>query len=513
LNPVEQAAAVEGALLYDEIAGTIDQRTHDILERRRRTAVVRRRGWLVRRMLLLADLVGLALAFAIAQFIFTSPPVASDHLGQLLEILIFSATLPIWIVVAKLYGLYDHDEERTDHSTADDVIGVFHLVTIGAWIVFAASTLTGSVKPQIPKLIFFWALAIALVTLARAVARAFCRRRLTYLQNAVIVGAGDVGQLVARKLLQHPEYGINLVGFVDADPREFGNGLRHAALLGPPARLPAIVRMFDIERVIFAFSQEPHERTLDLIRSLKDLDVQVDIVPRFFEIVGPGVGMHTVEGLALVGLPPLRLSRSSRLLKRTLDLVLSGIGLVALLPLFAVIALLIKRDSPGPVFFRQVRMGAHDKTFRIYKFRTMVADADDRKDEIAHLNMHAQNGGDSRMFKIPDDPRLTRVGRFLRRYSLDELPQLINVVKGEMSLVGPRPLILDEDQHVREWARKRLDLKPGATGLWQVLGASDIPFNEMTNLDYLYVTNWSLWGDLRVIFRTVPAVFRARRAY
>jgi exopolysaccharide biosynthesis polyprenyl glycosylphosphotransferase len=513
LNTVERAAVAESALLYDEIAATVDQRTHDILERRRRTAVVRRRGWLVRRMLLLADVVGLGLAFAIAQLIFASAPGASDRVGEMLEVMVFLATLPVWIVVAKLHGLYDHDEERTDHSTADDMVGVFHLVTIGAWIVFAVGALTSAVKPEVPKLIFFWGLAIALVTLGRAVARAFCRRRLTYLQNTVIVGAGDVGQLIARKLLQHPEYGINLVGFVDANPRELRNGLAHSALLGPPARLPAIVRMFDIERVIFAFSQEPHERTLDLIRSLKDLDVQVDIVPRFFEIVGPGVGMHTVEGLALVGLPPLRLSRSSRLLKRTVDFVVAGAGLFFLLPLFAVIGFLIKRESPGPVFFRQVRMGAHDKTFRIYKFRTMVADADDRKQELAHLNMHAQNGNDPRMFKIPDDPRLTHVGRFLRRYALDELPQLINVIKGEMSLVGPRPLILDEDQHVTEWARKRLDLKPGATGLWQVLGASDIPFDEMTNLDYLYVTNWSLWGDLRVIFRTVPAVFRARRAY
>jgi lipopolysaccharide/colanic/teichoic acid biosynthesis glycosyltransferase len=141
----------------------------------------------------------------------------------------------------------------------------------------------------------------------------------------------------------------------------------------------------------------------------------------------------------------------------------------------------------------------------------MAADADARKRETMHLNMHSS--GDARMFKIPEDPRTTRVGRFLRRHSLDELPQLINVLRGEMSLVGPRPLILDEDQHVRDWARKRLDLRPGITGLWQVLGRSDIPFDEMTQLDYRYVMTWSLWTDLRLIFHTLPAVLRRRGAY
>jgi lipopolysaccharide/colanic/teichoic acid biosynthesis glycosyltransferase len=178
---------------------------------------------------------------------------------------------------------------------------------------------------------------------------------------------------------------------------------------------------------------------------------------------------------------------------------------------FGVIALLIRLDSRGPFFFRQVRMGARDRTFRIFKFRTMVADADARKHEVAHLNMHITD--DPRMFKIPNDPRVTPIGAFLRRYSLDELPQLINVVKGEMSLVGPRPLILEEDRHVAEWARKRLNLRPGVTGLWQVLGRSDIPFDEMIRLDYLYVTNWSLWNDLRLLFQTVPALTRTRRAY
>ena len=156
-------------------------------------------------------------------------------------------------------------------------------------------------------------------------------------------------------------------------------------------------------------------------------------------------------------------------------------------------------------------MGEGGRTFRVIKFRTMIDGADSQKTEVAHLNMHL--GGDARMFKAPNDPRVTRVGGVLRRWRIDELPQLLNVVRGEMSLVGPRPLILDEDQYVEQWARHRLHLKPGITGLWQVLGASDIPFDEMTKLDYLYVTNWSLREDLRLIMLTLPALTRARAAY
>jgi exopolysaccharide biosynthesis polyprenyl glycosylphosphotransferase len=513
MNRTERLALLEGLSMPAEMQTVLNDRTLAILEHRQRTAIVKRRGWLIRRMLLLADLVGLSLAFAVAESLFSQSATSPDHVPPMSEILLFVGSLPLWIVVAKLYGLYDHDEERTDHSTADDLVAVFHLITVGTWLVFIAGTITRLARPELGRLVFFWGLAIMLVTLLRAVARAFCRRRIAYLQNTVIVGAGDVGQLIARKLLNHQEYGINLVGFIDVDPKERRGDLENLTLLGPPERLPAIVRTFDVERVVIAFSNQSHEEMLSLIRSLKDLNVQVDIVPRFFEIVGPGVGIHTIEGVPLIGLPPLRLSRSSRLLKRTLDIALSAISLIALAPIFAFIALWIKLESAGPVFFRQPRVGIGDRSFWIYKFRTMTADADERKAEVAHLNMHAQDGGDGRMFKIPDDPRTTKAGRFLRRYSLDELPQLINVLKGDMSLVGPRPLILDEDKNVAEWARKRLFLKPGITGLWQVLGRSDIGFDEMTKLDYLYVINWSLGGDLSLILRTIPAVFRTRRAY
>jgi exopolysaccharide biosynthesis polyprenyl glycosylphosphotransferase len=496
-----ERSAIAAPLVLDESEGLT---VAELLEGRGPTGV-RRRGWVIRRALATADVAGLLLAFVLAEALIGAGVSAG-------RVLFFAATLPGWMVVAKLYGLYDNDEERTDHSTADEFVGVFHLVTIGAWILYTGAWLTGLWSPELAGLIFFWGAGIAFVTAGRASARGICRHTINHLQNTIIVGAGDVGQLVARKLLKHPEYGINLIGFVDASPKAQRADLEHLTLLGPPEELADLVRAYDVERVVIAFSNESHEELLGLIRSLKGLNVQIDIVPRLFEIVGPGVEIHTVEGLPLVGLPQLKLSHSSRLLKRSLDLALSGVALLLLAPVFGFIALKIKLDSPGPVFFRQLRMGSGDRPFLMFKFRTMVADADTRREEVAHLNMHVVNG-DARMLKIPDDPRVTSFGKTLRRLSIDELPQLINVLKGDMSLVGPRPLPLDEDERVEDWGRHRLTLKPGMTGLWQVSGRSSIPFGEMLNLDYVYVSGWSLWGDLRLIARTIPAVLRGRQAY
>ena len=205
---------------------------------------------------------------------------------------------------------------------------------------------------------------------------------------------------------------------------------------------------------------------------------------------------------------PLELGRSIRLLKRTTDIVAAALSLVVLLPFFVAIAAAIKLTSRGPVFFRQVRIGSNGRAFRIFKFRTMALDADERKGEVAHLNVHAQNGGDPRMFKVIDDPRVTAVGRFLRRYFLDELPQLINVLRGQMSLVGPRPLIPEEDAEVPEWARRRLNVRPGMTGTWQVLGHSRVPFEQMVQLDCEYVKRWSFRNDIRLMRMTIPLVLR-----
>ena len=464
----------------------------------------------MRRLLLAADVLGLFISYSVAMALV--PAVASpDRVAPVWEICLFVVTLPLWVLLARIYGLYDRDEERTDHSTVDDIVGVFQVVTLGTWSFLVITHVLDLPYPNIERLVVFWLLAVAVIPLLRAASRAIGRRQAAYIQNVIIVGSGYVARALADKIEKHTEYGLRVVGFVDKDDRAAGARNGRAPLLGNTDDLPSLVRQFTVHRVAIAFSTDSHDQTLGVIRSMQGTDVQIDIVPRMFEVLGTNAQLHTIEGMPLVGLPSTRLSASSRLLKRSLDIVAAATGLWLLAPLFIAVAILIKLDSKGPVFFRQVRMGAGDRTFRVFKFRTMIADAEMRKAEVAHLNMHSD--ADPRMFKVPDDPRVTRLGRFLRRWRIDELPQLLNVLAGHMSIVGPRPLILDEDQHVASWARRRLDLKPGMTGLWQVLGASDIPFEEMTKLDYLYVTNWSLREDLRLILLTLPALTRARSAY
>jgi exopolysaccharide biosynthesis polyprenyl glycosylphosphotransferase len=473
----------------------------------RRSAWTRfRHSHVVPALLVAADLAGLSIAFFSADLVYGGESAPRGTFGPTTEAWLFLLTLPGWVCFARLYGLYSRDTEWVDHSTSDDVPAILNLVTLGVWAFYGLARFSRLAHPDVTKLFVFWALAIVLVPSLRALARATWRQGSGYAQNTVIVGAGDVGQLVGRKLRNHPEYGINLVGFVDEDPRERRPDLEGCRMLGTPERLLEIVGGLDIQRVIVAFSRDPHSRTLELVRSLTDHDVQVDIVPRLFEVVTPDAPVHAVEGVPLVSLTPPRLSPWARFLKRALDLVGAGILLLLAGPLFLVVAHLIRRDTGEPVYFRQLRIGADGKPFRIWKFRTMTVDADDRKCDVAHLNKHLLPGGDPRMFKICGDPRVTRVGAFLRRYSLDELPQLFNVLRGEMSLVGPRPLIPDEHRFVDGWAETRVRLRPGMTGLWQVLGRSEIPFDEMVKLDYLYVTNWSVWNDCRILFRTFAAV-------
>lgn len=470
-----------------------------------------RRGWLVRRMLLAADLVGLSAAFALIEFAFGWTLLTGD-VGIDVEAAVFVACLPAWAVAAKLYGLYDRDEERASHSTVDEIVSVFHLITVGVWLFYATSWMVGLANPSQKKLAAFWAVAFAFVITSRSVARALARRRPSYVQNAVIVGAGEVGQLIGRKILQHPEYRINLVGFVDAAPRERRRDLRDLPVLGGTEEMEELLRHGGIDRVIVAFSQDGHEEMLEVVRAIRQHDVQIDLVPRLFEAVGAKVAVHTVEGLPLLVLPATRISRSSRLVKRSLDVIGAACLLFFVAPVMLVIALLVRRDSPGPVFFRQTRVGMDLKEFTVLKFRTMRQGTDEAPHREYVRQIRAANAlpGPNNLYKLERQDSITNVGRWLRKTSLDELPQLINVLRGDMSLVGPRPVIPYELELFEPHHYERFLVPAGLTGLWQVEARAHSTFGEALDLDVAYARGWSLGLDARLLLRT-PLLMLKRR--
>jgi len=488
-----------------DLFDAVDDHTRALLTR----PSAARRSRLVPRALVAADLIGLSVAYLVA----THHWGGNGTLGSARDMLLFAASLPCWVLVAKLHGLYHRDEERTDHRTTDDIVGVFHLVTIGAWLLLVVSRLGGWNGPGIWSLTAFWLLAVCILPGARAAARLICRRRPAYQQNTVIVGAGDIGQLICRKLVKHPEYGANVVGFVDRAPKARRPDLpEHFSILGDPERLPEIIERLHVERVVIAFSSEPVSELLVLLRKLHPLGVQIDLVPWLFELVGPRSSVHAVEGLPLIGLPPKRHAIVSRGIKRAIDIVVSATALLLLAPLMIYVAVRIRLDSPGPVLFRQTRLGAGMKEFTLLKFRTMKVDTDDsaHRDYIRR-SMSVQAGAEGNgLFKLDRSDAITGVGSWLRKTSLDEIPQLINVLKGDMSLVGPRPCIAYETENFEAHHLERFAMPQGITGLWQVTARANSTYLEALDLDVAYVRDWSLGLDLRLMLRTPLQTLRQR---
>jgi lipopolysaccharide/colanic/teichoic acid biosynthesis glycosyltransferase len=250
----------------------------------------------------------------------------------------------------------------------------------------------------------------------------------------------------------------------------------------------------------------PQERAQKLMRACHRAGVRFSCFPAARGLLPPGVEVNHLEGVGFLSCAPPVLPRSAATVKRCMDLVVATLSSIVLAPFLALIAVAILRDSEGPVLYRQIRIGKHGERFELLKFRTMELGADRRDDELMTQSV------DPHWLVMDEDPRVTSVGRFLRRTSLDELPQLWNVLRGEMSMVGPRPLSERDDRKVLGWRRHRLDLKPGITGYWQVLGRNSIPFEEMLEFDYAYVAGWSMWHDLKLLLQTLPAVLRRRGA-
>jgi exopolysaccharide biosynthesis polyprenyl glycosylphosphotransferase len=344
--------------------------------------------------------------------------------------------------------------------------------------------------PTTRNLLTLWALLAGGLVVARSTARKLARR-VAPVERCLLVGRRVVFQRLEDKFRAFPR--VRLVGVV-----------RTTAIASDHTRLREIAERENIQRIIIDTDATAAATTLELVRAANATGLQVSLLPSMLGAVGGSVVFDDIGGLMLMGVPRFGLSRSSKALKRTFDLVGASAGLVVATPVIVLCAIAIKLSSRGPVLFRQTRIGRDGTPFKMLKLRTMVDGADALKDSL-----RPNNEADG-LFKIDDDPRITRVGRRLRRSGVDELPQLFNVLAGSMSLVGPRPLVIDEDDHVTGFDRDRLALTPGITGRWQTLGAARVPLAEMVKIDYLYIANWSLWSDFKIILETVGYLAQGR---
>jgi exopolysaccharide biosynthesis polyprenyl glycosylphosphotransferase len=402
--------------------------------------------------------------------------------------------VPLVCVVSQVLGLYDRDELVLKKSTLDEAPALVQLATVSSLLLWLSLDGITSVELDASDVTVLWGSTLALLLIARTVAR-WVAGGLGEIERCLVIGTAETVGAIGTKLAGgHVK--ARIVATLELDD---GRSPDDLAVV-----LYSRVRFHAIDRAIIAPTTAGSEDALELIRLAKHAGVRVSVVPRVLEVVGSAVEFDHLEGLVMLGVRRFGLSRPERLLKRSFDLAGASILLVLLGPVMIVVALAIRLDSRGSTFFRQTRVGRDGRTFKMLKFRSMVADADARKDALRHLN-EAEG-----LFKIENDPRITRVGRVLRRMSLDELPQLLNVWRGEMSLVGPRPLVLDEDAQVQGFGRQRLHLTPGMTGHWQILGPTRVPMHEMVGIDYLYVANWSLWNDVKILLRTIPHVVGTR---
>ncbi|OGO42227.1 MAG: undecaprenyl-phosphate glucose phosphotransferase [Chloroflexi bacterium RBG_16_57_9] len=470
-----------------------------------------RRTWLAAALVLL-DVILINMAFALAywiryeaQWVIPVDEVNYNPFDAYTGIVVLlSLLLPI---AFKVEGLYD---QRREASWLDEVYSIFSGTLIGiAVLVFLFFYVRPLVYSRL-MLFYLFVLIVILVSLSRLVLRLIfgrLRRRGIGVERVLIVGAGDIGRTVMRNMIAQPELGYQIVGFVDDDPDKRVNiGRVHA--LGSTHDLPAVLHQQPVDQVIITLPWDSHRQIMQIIADCEGAGVRTRIVPDLFQLSLSRVQIDTLNGVPLIGVKAMSIRGWNLALKRLIDVVISGVLLILNAPLLFAVALLIKWDSPGPVLFRQKRVGRAGQMFTVFKFRSMRFGAENERYQLT-----GQNEASGPLFKIRHDPRITRVGRWLRRLSLDELPQLYNVFRGEMSLVGPRPAIPAEVEQYQEWHRRRLDVSPGMTGLWQVSGRSELTFDEMVMLDLFYAENWSLGMDFKILVRTIPTMLLGTGAY
>jgi exopolysaccharide biosynthesis polyprenyl glycosylphosphotransferase len=441
---------------------------------------VRRRERVYRRLLAIGD----ALA-ALAAVLVATEAVGGDSPRPL-----YLIVAPLIVLAAKVGGLYDKDELVIEHSTLNELPRLLNLAAMSTLLIWLARHYLIAGAPGTKTLLALWVLLTLALVLGRSSARELARR-LAPVERCLLVGRPGVLEQLECKFASYPR--VRVVGRV-----------RTEDVASDHQRLRDIAERDQVHRIIIDTDASSAAATLGIVRAANATGLQVSLLPSMLAAVGGSVVFDDVGGLVLMGVPRFGLSRSSQVLKRSFDLVGAALVLALAAPVMTVIAIAVRIGSHGPALFHQTRVGRDGAPFQMLKFRSMVDGAEALKETL-----RAHNEADG-LFKIDADPRITRVGRLLRRTGLDELPQLFNVLAGDMSLVGPRPLVLDEDRRVTGFDRHRLHLTPGITGRWQTLGAARIPLEEMVKIDYLYIANWSPWADIKIIIETVGYLARRR---
>ena len=424
-------------------------------------------------------------------------------------------TLPLWLVVAKMEGLYDADHPKIWHLTVDEAPAIFHWVTLSvAGTLFFIRALPDETL-TVESAVALYVAALVSAFALRAAARAIWRRRVPP-ERALVLGSGALADAVARKLALEPGHHLSVMELSSS-----GNGANGAngesashvvdvERLGELSKedLQWLLAEARVERVVLAVPELDESTLAHVVSACRSGGIKLSVVPPMRAMLGTAVDLNHIAEMPVIEYRTWGTSPSTMAIKRALDVVLSAAALVVLVPLLVLIAIAVRLDSRGPALFTQLRAGRHGRPFRILKFRTMCQDAEERISEVI-----AVDELDEPMFKLREDPRVTRVGRFLRRTSLDELPQLFNVLRGDMSLVGPRPEEVWLVERYGETQRFRLQMRPGLTGPMQVHGRGQLNFQERMAVEREYVENYSLRKDIKILFRTGSAILGARGAY
>jgi len=464
--------------------------------------------------LLLNDLIFLIFSFYLSYFIrfyksFLKISVPTYYIDKnyIFYSLIF---IILTIIFFAFYRLYDWDKLFRGSGY---YFRIFKAISINIIIIIIFGYLLETFSFSRIWITLLYLFSLALIMVSRFIIENISRyiiKKIGLSSKTIIIGLGEDGKRIYKTLNNYKVENYEIIGFIDKEEKIqkiFRNNKEHF-ILGYLENLNEIIKKSRAEKVIILSNEFNYEEILNMLDELKSTNVMVLMFPGFFELSAKRMQMREIGGIPLIQLANIGFSGLNLFYKKIIDYILGIIIFIFFIPIYLIIGLIIKMDSRGPVFYKQIRYTNNFKKFEMYKFRTMYLDAEKKLEELKDKNITR-----GPIFKMRDDPRITRVGKFLRKYSIDEIPQIINVLKGNLSLVGPRPPIPSEVEKYEGWHKKRLNVKQGVTGLWQTSGRSDLNFEEMVRLDLYYIQNWSIGLDIKIILKTIPVILFGKGAY